>query len=211
VTQTRPRTIPLLDRSWGGVARYGTAIVVILATVALKVLFAGLGSDHPFVLLPGAVALAAWFGGKGPGLVAAMLVSLAALYFLPGTGFAAEPADLVALVALLAEGILIALLTTGLHSALVRAQVASADSAAAHREAAFALAVRDEMLALWTQQLRGPMADLEAQARAALEDFAQDGYAGEALPKIQQLVEDASRVGRATASWDHEGDAPRRG
>ncbi|HEV2250407.1 MAG TPA: DUF4118 domain-containing protein [Candidatus Limnocylindria bacterium] len=201
-----------MERSWrGAVRRYGVAILVVLVTVVSKALFPGLGADHPFVLLPGAVAVAAWFAGLGPGIVATLLVSVAALYFLPGRGLAPEPADLVALVALLAEGVLIALLTTGLRSALVRAQVASAESAAAHREAAFALAVRDEMLALWTQQLRGPMADLEAQARAALDDFAREGYTGEALPKIQKLVEDASRVGRATASWDHEGDAPRRG
>jgi hypothetical protein len=201
-----------MDRSWRGVARrYGIAVFVVLATVALKVLFPGLGTDHPFVLLPGAVALAAWFGGLGPGLLATLLVSLGAWYFLPGAGFAAEPADLVALVALLAEGVLILLLTTGLRSSLARAQAASAESAIAHREAALALAIRDEMLSLWTQQLRGPMADLEAQARAALDDFAHEEYAGAALPKIQKLVDDASRVGRATASWDREGDAPRRG
>jgi len=195
------------DPPWRGVARrYGIAVLVVLFTIALKILFPGLGTDHPFVLLPGAVALAAWFGGLGPGLLATMLVSLGALYFLPGAGFSAEPADAVAVVALLTEGVLITLLTTGLRSALVRAQSASAESAAAHREAQFALAVRDEMLALWTQQLRGPMADLEAQARAALDDFAHEGYSGAAVAKVRKLVDDASLVGRATAGWDQDGD-----
>jgi K+-sensing histidine kinase KdpD len=199
-----------LDRSWRGVARrYGIALLVVSVTMALKTLFPGLGGDHPFILLPGAVALAAWFGGSGPGLIATAVVTVATLYlFLPPAGFAAEPADLVALVALLAEGVLITVLTTALRSALVSAQRASAESAAAHREAQFALAVRDELLSLWTQQLRGPMADIEAQARAALDDLQRDGYAGDALPKVRTLVDNASLVGRTTAGWDNEGQTP---
>jgi len=43
-----------------GFARYAIAIVVVGLTLGIKLLFFGLGSDHPFVLLPAAVAVAAW-------------------------------------------------------------------------------------------------------------------------------------------------------
>jgi hypothetical protein len=67
---------------------------------------------------------------------------------------------------------------------------------------------RDEMLALWTNKLRGPMADLESQARAALDDLGREGYAGAAAPKLQHLVDDASLVARVTAGWDKDGRTP---
>ena len=41
--------------------RYGTAIAAVAITVALKFLVDGLGTDHPFVLLPVPVAIAAAF------------------------------------------------------------------------------------------------------------------------------------------------------
>ena len=154
---------------------YVIAVGAVVLTIAIKFLFAGLGSDHPFVLLTAAVALAAWYGGRGPGLLATALVSAASgLLFLPGS----EPmtsGDLAAVVALLAEGVLVVALTTALRSARSRAEITSAASDAAHREAAFALAVRDEMLTLWTQHLRGPLADVETQARGALDDLHSGG------------------------------------
>jgi K+-sensing histidine kinase KdpD len=190
-------------RSRDGLRRYAIAIGAVLLTMAFKLLLLGLGSEHPFVLLPAAVALAAWYGGLGPGILSTILVAVASVYFfLPPVGTGAEPADLVGIGGLLVEGALVVGLTVGLRSALIRAKAASAASAAAHRETTFALAVRDEMLALWTQQLRGPMADLEAQARAALDDFEHEGYAGAAGPKLRKLVDEAALVGRATAGWD---------
>jgi K+-sensing histidine kinase KdpD len=191
----------------GAAPRYAVAIGVVLAVVLLKSISRGLGADHPFILLPGAVVIAAWYGGRGPGLLATVLVALASLYlFLPPAGFAAEPNDLIAVVALVAEGGLITFLTTALRAALERARAASAASQAAHREAEFALAVRDELLLLWTQKLRGPMADIESQARAALADIESEGYSGAATPKLRKLVDEAAFVGRATAGWDEDGN-----
>ena len=180
-------------------------MVAVLVTFLIKLIFLGLGSEHPFVLLPAAVVIAAWYGGLGPGIVATALCAVASLYFfLPPAGTGAEPADLVGVGGLLAEGALVVLLTVGLRSALIRAEAAKEASAAAHRETVFALAVRDEMLSLWTQQLRGPMADLESQAREALADLEREAYAGAAEPKLRKLVEEAALVGRATAGWDAE-------
>jgi K+-sensing histidine kinase KdpD len=175
------------------------AIGVVLLTVAVKLLLTGLGEEHPFVLLTAAVALAAWYGGRGPGLVATVLVSAATgLLFLPN-GDQFSSADLIGLAALLAEGVLVVALTVALRSARDRAE-------AAQREASFALAVRDEMLTLWTRQLRGPMADLEAEARSALSDLQERGGVGEAERKLRKLIEDAARVSRATERWDRSED-----
>jgi len=183
--------------------RYGVALATVAVTIVLKLIFPGLGADHPFVLLSGAVLTAAWFGGRGPGLLATALVSgLTLRFFLAPPGEPAETGDVVAVIALVAEGTLLTLLTSGLRSAVVDARAASAESNVAHREAQLALAIRDEMLALWTQELRGPMADLEAQARDMLADFEREGYSGAAAPKLRKLVDDAARVGRATAGWD---------
>jgi signal transduction histidine kinase len=188
--------------SRGGLGRYAIAIAVVLLTMALKLVLVGLGSEHPFVLLPAAVAVAAWYGGLGPGVLATLLVAGAGVFFvLPPVGNGAEPADLVAMGGLLVESGVVVALTVGLRSALIRADAARAASAAAHREAAFAVAVRDEMLALWTNELRGPMAGLEAQARAALDDLEREGYSGAAGAKIRKLVDEASLVGRATVGW----------
>lgn len=191
--------------------RYAIAVGAVVVTMLLKAVL-GLNSEHPFVLFPGAVAVAAWYGGRGPGALAALLVAFVSLYgVLPlplgSAREAAQPADLVGLVGLVAEGALVVVLTAGLRSARARAEVASAASAAAHREAESALAIRDEMLLMWTTQLRGPMADLEALARSALTDLERKGGSNAAADKLRALVEDAALVGRATAGWDKDGHA----
>ncbi len=190
----------MVHPSRGIAKRYGVALLAVAVAVGVKALI--FGADHPFVLMPAAVALAAWYGGRGPGLVAAGLVTVASGYLmtLPGEEF-----DPVAMVALILESALVALLTSSLRTALWQAHAASAESAAAHREAAFALAVRDELLLLWTQQLRGPMADLESQGRAALGDLEREGYTGAATEKLATLVRNAALVGRTTAGWDEDG------
>lgn len=189
----------------GALRRYGAATGIVLVAVVVKVLI--FGDQHPFVLLPGAVALAAWIGGRGPGLLASLLVTAVTVYLmLLAPGATVETTDFVATSALLFESALVALLTASLRSALRRAQASSAESAAAHKEAEFALAVRDELLVLWTQKLRGPMADIEAQARAALADLEHDDPAS-AREKVRLLVDEAAMVGRATAGWDEDAKA----
>ena len=46
------------------------------------------------------------------------------------------------------------------------------------------------------------MADLESQARSALDDLKIEGYVGAAEPKLRKLVDEAALVGRVTAGWD---------
>src|SRR5438445_13777845 len=88
---------------------YGVAIAVVAASLAVEYLFTDLGSEHPFVLLPAAVIVAAWYGGRGPGLLAAVIAALGAdILFLPPAGLAILGDGLFALVALLVAAILIA-------------------------------------------------------------------------------------------------------
>ncbi|HLZ48583.1 MAG TPA: DUF4118 domain-containing protein [Candidatus Limnocylindria bacterium] len=193
----------------GAARRYAIAVIAVLVTMGVKVALSGVSAEHPFVLLAAPVALAAWYGGLGPGVLSTVLAVIGSLYFfLPPVGTGTEPADLVGVGGLIFEGALVVALTVGLRSARSRAESASAAAVAAHRETTFALAVRDEMLILWTRHLRGPMADLEAQARAALSDLETDGYHGAAVAKIEKLVEDAALVGRASAGWDKDGRVP---
>src|SRR2546428_13694469 len=62
-----------MDRHSRELTGYGVAVAAVALALVIKVLFSGLGADHPFVLLPAAVIVSAWYGGRGPGLVAAGL------------------------------------------------------------------------------------------------------------------------------------------
>lgn len=55
---------------------------------------------------------------------------------------------------------------------------------------------------LWTRKFRGPMADVESEAREALRTLERERYSGATLSHLQQLIDDTARVGRVTASWE---------
>jgi uncharacterized protein DUF4118 len=62
--------------------RYGVAVASVAMATGLKLLIEPLlPQQAPFLLLAGAVMVAAWFGGLGPGLVATALGALSADYF----------------------------------------------------------------------------------------------------------------------------------
>src|SRR5690349_16972240 len=69
-------------RGWTGIARsYAAAVALSGAAVVLALLLAGATGGRAGHLFTAAVALAAWSGGLGPGLVAAGLGGLALDYF----------------------------------------------------------------------------------------------------------------------------------
>jgi len=121
--------------------RYGAALVAVAITVALKLLVDGLGEDHPFVLLPVPVAIAAWYGGRGPGYLAAALVALVGVFFL-NRSVATSTGDVVALAVVTVEAVLIVVITVGLKDALRRAEASRIAADTAQRELGFAVAVR---------------------------------------------------------------------
>jgi len=126
---------------------YSVALAAVVVALLFKYFFAGLGVDHPFVLLPAPVLVAAWYGGRGPGLAAALLATVGADWlFLAPVGFGSSGSDILGLFGLLAEGVLIVTVTVGLRDAQRRAR----------HEA-------DEAIGL----LNGLVADLDGVQRAA--------------------------------------------
>jgi PAS domain S-box-containing protein len=75
---------------------YGVALVVTALAVGLRLLLDPWLGDHlPFLTLFAAVAFAAWFGGRGPALLAIVAGAFAAAYFLlqPRYSFAIDQAE----------------------------------------------------------------------------------------------------------------------
>ncbi len=66
----------------GSVGRYAAAIGAVAVAVALESLRTELGETKRFLLLNGAVLVAAWYGGRRPALVAIALATAAGDYFL---------------------------------------------------------------------------------------------------------------------------------
>jgi signal transduction histidine kinase len=61
--------------------RYGVAVASVALALGLKLLLDPVMTQHsPFLLLAGAVMVAAWFGGLGPGLLATALGAMTADY-----------------------------------------------------------------------------------------------------------------------------------
>ena len=107
-----------MDHRLGVLIGYVVAVASVALALAVKYVFSGLGADHPFVFLPAAVIVAAWYGGRGPGLLAAMLAEIGAdILFLPPSGMALLTEDLFALAALIAEAGLIVEITVRLRNA----------------------------------------------------------------------------------------------
>ena len=79
-----------------GLLHYAVALVAVGVTIALR-LALPLSGRNAFYFFYAAVAFAAWFGGRWPGLFAAALAALAGNYFLvlPEYAFNTDPVDLV--------------------------------------------------------------------------------------------------------------------
>jgi PAS domain S-box-containing protein len=116
--------------------RYGVAALAVALVLLLRLLLAPLITpESPFLLLAGAVMIAAWFGGLGPGLLATALGMLAADYFfLPPQGsFTGPGVAFLPLVLFAVQGVVISSLTEALRGARSRAEE-SAVEALTHQE-----------------------------------------------------------------------------
>ena len=195
-------TLPAADLA----RRYGTALAAVAITVIVKLLVNGLGEDHPFVLLPVPVAIAAWYGGRGPGMVAAALVPIAGIFFQGASG---DLGDWIALSFVTVEAVIVVLITSGLRTALRRAEESRRAADDARRELSFAVAVRDEVLRMWNEKVRGPLSRLEVRATEALAALERDGYRGTATSSLRAIVDDAGLLRRVTTGW-HEPSFPAR-
>ena len=107
----------------GVVWRYGIAVAAVFAATSLRLaLNPVLGVQEPHVPFAFAVIVAAWFGGRGPGLVATALSALSLNWFFlePRHALAiARPEEIWALSLLVATGAVIALLVGRLRESLL--------------------------------------------------------------------------------------------
>ena len=178
---------------------YVVAIVAVAVAIVLKLLMSAVGSTHPFVVLAAGVIVAAWLGGRGPGLLAVALAAIGSgfLFLAPG-GFGAD--DLLAVAALIAENILIVEITVRLRAAQERAGAEAAEAQKARTEASFALQMREELLTFWSQRLRGPFGDLSSRL-ARVRHAVQANDRTETLRALDDLASDVAAVQRTAEHW----------
>ncbi len=200
----------LADRGIGVLVGYGVALAAVALALAVKFLVDELGTDHPFVLLPAAVIVAAWYGGRGPGLLAAVIAAVGAdVLFLPPAGLGVLRDDIFPLAALIAEAVLIVEITVRLRKTreLARREATSAEYA--RREASFGLHMREELLTFLSTKLHGPltgMVDSLIVVRSAIER----GENAQAMTALDSLAGDVRVLQRTTEHWVAEADPKRR-
>jgi PAS domain S-box-containing protein len=116
--------------------RYGVAVVAVGLVLLLKLVLNPLiVQQSPFLLISGAVIVAAWFGGLGPGILATALGALAADYFFlePVGSFALLGVGFLPFTLFVLQGLLISFLVEALRSARERAET-SVREARSHQE-----------------------------------------------------------------------------
>jgi len=189
---------------------YGVAVAVVAVALTIKYLFSGLGDDHPFILLPAAVIVAAWYGGRGPGLLAAVIAAVGAdILFLPPAGIGVVTDDLFPLAAQLAETVLIVEITVRLQRTREAARRTAESAELARREASFGLHMREELLTFLSTKLNRPligMVDGLISARSAVER----GESTHAMAALDSLATEVRVLQRTTEHWVAEADPTRR-
>jgi PAS domain S-box-containing protein len=116
--------------------RYGVAVVAVGLVLLLKLVLDPLITQQsPFLLMSGAVIVAAWFGGLGPGILATALGALAADYFFlePVGSFALLGVGFLPFTLFVLQGLLISFLVEALRFARERAET-SVREARSHQE-----------------------------------------------------------------------------
>jgi Domain of unknown function (DUF4118) len=199
-----------VNREMGILIGYGVAVAAVGVALAIKYLFDELGSDHPFVLLPAAVVVAAWYGGRGPGLLAAVLAAVGAdVLFLPPVGFGVLRDDIFPLVALIAEAVLIVEITVRLRRARETARREAASAEQARREASFGLQMREELLTFLSTKLHGPLTTI-VDGLIAVRSAIARGDSATAITSLDTLAGDVRVLQRTTEHWVAEADPKRR-
>lgn len=149
----------VLGRS--SVWRYGMSVVLTGYAALLSLLVFPVTDRGPFLLFLAAVMLATWYGGLGPGLLATLLGYACVNYLFErpaGRIDAADPRTAIDAVVF----VWVALLISWVHG---RLRLAFQEASAARIEAEAAARLRDNVLAVVSHDLKGPLAvvDLWAQ------------------------------------------------
>ena len=153
-----------LMRRTAPVAAYGGAIAVTLAALLLRwFLDPWLGNGIPYITLYGAVAIAVWFGGLGPAVVAMVLgyALVNVRYISPHDGVAITgPAESIALALFALSAALIIVLGEAMRRARDRYRASELELKDRARELARADANKSQFLAVLSHELRNPLAPL---------------------------------------------------
>jgi signal transduction histidine kinase len=171
-------------------AGYAAAVLGPAAATALALALAPATGGRAGHLLMAPVALAAWWGGWGPGLLATVLGGLALDYFfeVPEGSFAVESPNTV--LNLLAYVLVAGVIAWSNHSLAAARDAARAAQAAA--EAATRL--RDGVLATISHDLRGPLTVITAAAQLGRRRLDRPGPALAAeLARIEAAAERMAR------------------
>jgi signal transduction histidine kinase/CheY-like chemotaxis protein len=147
-----------------GVAAYGGAVAVTLTALHLRwVLDPWLGNDVPYATLYGAVAIAVWFGGLGPAVMA-MVVGYAIVnvrYIAPLGEIAIDgPADALALGVFALSCSLIIVLGEAMRRARDRYRASETELKERAAQLQRADANKSQFLAVLSHELRNPLAPL---------------------------------------------------
>jgi signal transduction histidine kinase len=131
----------------GAPGRYSIAIAAVLLALILRRLLAPLiGDASPHMLVLTAVAIGAWYGGRGSGIVATVFAVLAssAMMFRPASSHSiAVTGEQLQLGMLLVEGLTLSMLIGTLQARLHKAEAA--------------LHARDDLLAVAAHELKSPL------------------------------------------------------
>ena len=107
-------------------AKFGIAVLSFVMALALRVLGkAVLGNDAPFLFFIAALALASWYGGLAPGILATLLGAVAtAILFLPPITQAGtlDITHILHIGVYIATGVFISVLMRRLHAAVERSE-----------------------------------------------------------------------------------------
>jgi PAS domain S-box-containing protein len=106
------------------VIRYGVAVAATTAALLLSLLLRPVVMPNPFLFFVGAIAVAAWFGGLGPGFLATAIAVVEVNYFFfsPLGSFVLGPLDAIRLAAFSVVAVMISSLSEGRRRALELAQ-----------------------------------------------------------------------------------------
>jgi signal transduction histidine kinase/CheY-like chemotaxis protein len=146
------------------VAAYGGAVAVVLAAVFVRwFLDPWLGTQVPFITVYGAVAIAVWFGGLGPAVLAMVLgyAIVNVRYISPHGGVSVTgPAESMTLALFALSCSLIIVLGEAMRRARDRYRVSEAEVKERARELQRADANKSRFLAVLSHELRNPLAPL---------------------------------------------------
>jgi signal transduction histidine kinase/CheY-like chemotaxis protein len=180
------------------VAAYGGAVAVVLASVFLRwFLDPWLGNNVPFITLYGAVAIAVWFGGLGPAVLAMVLgyAIVNVRYISDHDGVSVTgPAESMTLALFALSCSLIIVLGEAMRRARDRYRVSEAEVRDRARELQRADANKSRFLAVLSHELRNPLAPLRTGLALLRMRGQGDGATAETHDMMERQITQLSRL-----------------